>query len=109
MWFGNRSVLNSGRVRQGTGASDAALVGLMHVEFTFPREGYYTHRVARRVHPRNTANFYRLKMGSYTYPQEVFPLGGRRGETVQVSLGTQRITADLATRRRTSGDLHQLP
>ena len=42
-----------------------------------------------------TANFYRLKVGSYSYPREVFPLGGRRGELVETSLGPAKINVDL--------------
>src|SRR6185295_4071774 len=42
---------------------------------------------------------------SYAYPQEIFPLGGRRGESVQVSLGTQKITADL---RNLAADVKQI-
>src|ERR1043166_3831997 len=38
---------------------------------------------------------FRSKVGSYSYPQEVFPLGGRRGETVETSLGSQKIIVDL--------------
>src|SRR5262249_33889719 len=29
------------------------------------------------------------------YPREVFPLGGRRGELVQTSLGAEKVTVDL--------------
>jgi hypothetical protein len=42
-----------------------------------------------------TANFYRLKVGSYPYATDLFPLGGHRGEVVEVSLGDQKIKADL--------------
>lgn len=41
------------------------------------------------------ANFYRLKSGQYEYATEVFPLGGRRGEVVPVSLGARTVQADL--------------
>jgi hypothetical protein len=87
-------------------SEDAPLLGLdARVEFTFPREGYYYIVLHDARFSTQTANFYRLKMGSYNYPQEVFPLGGRRGETVQVSLGTQRITADL---RSTPANVRQI-
>jgi hypothetical protein len=77
-------------------SEDAPLLGLdARMEFTFPREGYYYVVVHDARFSAQTTNFYRLKMGSYPFPTEVFPLGGRRGETVQVSLGTQKITADL--------------
>ena len=87
-------------------SEDAALVGLdARLEFTFPREGYYYVVLHDARFSTQAANFYRLKIGSYSYPQEVFPLGGRRGESVQVSLGTQKITADL---RNTPADVRQI-
>ena len=87
-------------------SEDAALLGLdARLEFTFPREGYYYVVVHDARFSTQTANFYRLKIGSYSYPQEVFPLGGRRGETMQVSLGTQKITVDL---RNTPADTRQI-
>jgi hypothetical protein len=77
-------------------SEDAPLLGLdARLEVTFPREGYYYVVVHDARFSTQTANFYRLKMGTYLFPTEVFPLGGRRGETVQVSLGAQKITADL--------------
>ena len=87
-------------------SEDAPLVGLdARIEFTFPREGYYYVVLHDARFSTQTANFYRLKVGSYEYPQEVFPLGGRRGETVQVSLGTHKITADL---RNAAADARQI-
>jgi hypothetical protein len=87
-------------------SEDAALIGLdARLEFTFPRDGYYYIVVHDARYSTQTANFYRLKIGSYSYAREVFPLGGRRGETVQVSLGAQTITADL---RATPKDVRQI-
>jgi hypothetical protein len=95
---------SSGRVLARS--EDAALLGLdARVEFTFPRDGYYYVVVHDARYSTQTANFYRLKIGSYSYAQEVFPLGGRRGETVQVSLGARKITADL---RNTPNDVRQI-
>jgi hypothetical protein len=87
-------------------SEDAVLLGLdARLEFTFPRDGYYYIVVHDARYSTQTANFYRLKIGSYGYPTEVFPLGGRRGEAVQVSLGSQKITADL---RATPEDVRQI-
>jgi hypothetical protein len=87
-------------------SEDTALLGLdARLEFTFPREGYYYIVVHDARFSTQTANFYRLKVGSYSYPQEIFPLGGRRGETVQVSLGTQKIPVDL---RKVPANVHQI-
>ena len=78
-------------------SEDAPLLGLdARLEVTFPREGYYYVVVHDARFSAQTTNFYRLKMGVYAFPTEVFPLGGRRGTTVQVSLGGQmQVTADL--------------
>jgi hypothetical protein len=75
---------------------DARLLGLdSRMNVTFPRDGFYYVVVHDARFSTQKANFYRLKIGSYAYPEEVFPLGGRRGETVQVTLGQQKLTADL--------------
>jgi len=75
---------------------DAPLLGLdARVEVTFPRDGDYYVVVRDSRFSTQTANFYRLKVGSYTYPREVFPLGGRRGELVETSLGPEKIKMDL--------------
>ena len=78
------------------GSEDAHLIGLdARVEVTFPRAGDYYIVVRDSRYSTQTANFYRLKVGSYSYPREVFPLGGRRGELVEASLGPETIKVDL--------------
>ncbi|HTS64054.1 MAG TPA: PPC domain-containing protein, partial [Candidatus Acidoferrales bacterium] len=87
-------------------SEDAPLIGLdARLDFTFPRDGYYYVVLHDARYSTQAANFYRLKIGMYDYPREVFPLGGHRGETVQVSLGSQKITADL---RNTPPDVRQI-
>jgi hypothetical protein len=77
-------------------SEDTPLLGLdARVEVTFPREGYYYVVLHDARYSTQAANFYRLKAGQYEYPTEVFPLGGKRGETVPVSLGARTIKADL--------------
>jgi hypothetical protein len=77
-------------------SEDAPLLSLdARVAVTFPRDGYFYVVVHDARYSTQTANFYRLKVGSYAYPQEIFPLGGRRGEVVEASLGVQKITVDL--------------
>jgi len=87
-------------------SEDAPLIGLdARIDFTFPRDGYYYVVLHDARYSTQAANFYRLQIGTYDYPREVFPLGGRRGESVQVSLGSQKITADL---RNTPPDVRQI-
>ena len=90
------------RLLDGTGkqlarSEDTPMLGLdTRLEYTFAKEGYYYVEVTDARFSAQGANFYRLKTGAYSYPTEVFPLGGRRGQTVEVSLGgTQKTTADL--------------
>jgi hypothetical protein len=79
-------------------SDDAPLVGLdSRVEVAFPKDGDYYIVVRDSRFSTQTANFYRLKVGSYSYPREMFPLGGRRGELVEASLGAGTITVDLRT------------
>jgi len=77
-------------------SEDAALLGLdARADVTFPKAGYYYVVVHDARFSAQTANFYRLKIGPYAYATEVYPLGGRRGEVVQVSLGKEKISVDL--------------
>ena len=77
-------------------SEDEPLLGLdARVEVAFPRDGDYYVVVRDARFSTQTANFYRLKVGSYSYPREVFPLGGRRGELVETSLGPEKINMDL--------------
>src|SRR5712692_1454821 len=81
-------------------SEDAPLLGLdARVEVAFPRDGDYYVVVRDSRFSTQTANFYRLKVGSYAYPREVFPLGGRRGEVVETSLGPEKIKVDLRNAR----------
>jgi hypothetical protein len=87
-------------------SEDAPLLGLdARIAVTFPRDGYYYVVVHDSRYSTQAANFYRLKVGSYAYPQEIFPLGGRRGEVVEASLGVQKITVDL---RKVDGSTRQI-
>jgi len=77
-------------------SEDAPLLGLdARVDVTFPRDGDYDVVVRDARFSTQTANFYRLKIGTYSYPRDVFPLGGRRGELVETSLGLEKINVDL--------------
>jgi hypothetical protein len=92
--------------RMIAGSEDAPLLGLdARVEVAFPRAGDYYVVVRDSRFSTQAANFYRLKVGSYSYPREVFPLGGRRGELVETSLGPEKIKVDL---RNASSNVSQV-
>ena len=63
------------------------------VEVTFPKAGEYRVRIHDSKFSDQAQNFYRLKIGSYPYADAIFPLGGRRGGTTEVtfSAATWRI------------------
>ena len=87
-------------------SEDAPLLGLdARVDVAFPKDGDYHVVVRDASFSTQTANFYRLKVGSYAYPREVFPLGGRRGELVETSLGAGKIKVDL---RNAGSNVHQV-
>ena len=87
-------------------SEDAPLLGLdARVEVAFPRDADYYIVVRDSRFSTQTANFYRLKVGSYSYPRDVFPLGGRRGELVDTSLGPEKIKMDL---RNINASVHQV-
>ncbi len=63
------------------------------VEVTFPKTGEYRVQVHDSKYSAQAANFYRLKIGTWRYAEAVFPLGGRRGETVDVTLSGGNLAA----------------
>ena len=69
---------------------DAPGIGVdARLDYTFPHEGDYVIQVNDARFSKQEQNFYRLKIGSYNYAETVFPLGGRRGETVQAEFSTK--------------------
>ncbi|MDX1980430.1 MAG: hypothetical protein SFV51_09185 [Bryobacteraceae bacterium] len=77
-------------------SEDAALLSLdARVELTFPREGYYYVEVRDARFSTQSASYYRLKTGAYSWADEIFPLGGQRGQQVEVAAGARKVTADL--------------
>ncbi len=90
------------RVMDGAGktlaqSDDDPLLSLdTRVDLTFPKEGFYYVEVHDARFSTQTQNFYRLKTGAYAYPTEMFPLGGRRGEKVDVDLSGAKVNVDLS-------------
>jgi hypothetical protein len=56
------------------------------VEVAFPKAGEYRILVHDSKFSEQSQNYYRLKIGSYAYADTLFPLGGHRGETAEVTL-----------------------
>lgn len=65
------------------------------LDMTFPKEGFYYVEIHDARFSAQAQNFYRFKTGAYAYAADIFPLGGRRGEAVDVSLSNVTVKADL--------------
>jgi hypothetical protein len=89
------------RVLDGTGkllarSEDDPVLSLdARLAITFPKEGFYYVEVHDSRFSTQAQDFYRLKTGSYEFASDIFPLGGRRGEQVQVSVSGIKTRADL--------------
>jgi len=55
------------------------------VDVTFPKAGNYYVVVHDSKYSDQERKFYRLKVGSYAYAEGIFPLGGQRGKSAEVS------------------------
>lgn len=85
-------------------SDDTPTAGLdSRLDFTFPHDGNYYVEVHDARFSRQMQNFYRLKMGAYQYADTIFPLGGKRGSTTEVTFtgpglkAPVKATADLRT------------
>jgi len=67
------------------------------LDFTFPSEGNYYVEVTDARFSTQAQNLYRLKMGAYRYADGIFPLGGRRGESVPVTFFGGNLGAGVAS------------
>ncbi len=56
------------------------------VEVAFAKAGEYRVQIHDSKFSDQVQNFYRLKIGSYSFASGVFPLGWKRGETVEIAL-----------------------
>ena len=67
-------------------------------EVTFAQAGEYLVLVHDAKYSDQDQNFYRLKIGSYPYAESMFPLGGQRGKTVDVSLTGGSLAAPVVVK-----------
>jgi hypothetical protein len=97
-------------IRDGDGKQlarneDAPGIGVdARIDYTFAREGNYFIEVHDARFSKQEQNFYRLKIGSYSYPQSIFPLGGKRGETVEIEFQGKDAPVRSTFKLPTSGD-----
>jgi hypothetical protein len=88
---------------------DAAGLGVdSRVEVKFSKGGTYRVRVRDSRYSDQAQNFYRLKIGAYAFADGIFPLGGRRGEPLQISFVGGNLTAPVkATEKLETAGLFQ--
>ena len=65
------------------------------LDLTFPKEGFYYVEIHDARFSAQAQNYYRFKTGAYAYAADIFPLGGRRGQAVEVSIANAKVKADL--------------
>ena len=66
---------------------DAPGIGVdSRLTFTAPAAGDYIVAVRDSKFSKQQQNYYRLKIANYSFAESVFPLGGRRGETLEVQM-----------------------
>ena len=86
--------------------ADAPGLGVdSRIDFTFPRDGNYFIEVHDARFSKQDQNFYRLKIGAYNYPESVFPLGGRHGETVSFEFTSKTGNVKASVKLPDSGSL----
>ena len=84
---------------------DAPGIGVdSRIDYTFPHEGDYYVLVHDARFSKQEQNFYRLKMGTYAYPESVFPLGGERGKTIPVEFISKTGTVHSTVKLPAEGD-----
>ena len=77
-------------------SEDDPTIGLdSRLDLSFPKEGFYYVEIFDARFSTQAQNFYRFKTGAYQYPTDIYPLGGRRGEQVELTLSNTKIKADL--------------
>jgi hypothetical protein len=73
-------------------------------EFTFAQAGEYLVLVHDAKYSDQDQNFYRLKIGSYPYAEFMFPLGGQRGKSIDISLTGGSLAAPVVVKTSLPSD-----
>jgi hypothetical protein len=93
-----------GSGKQITRSDDAPALGVdSRLDVTFPRDGDYYAIVHDARFSAQAQNFYRLKVGNFSYADGLFPLGGKRGEKVDVEFFGGSLPAPAKTALDLSG------
>ncbi len=79
------------------------------IEFTFAKAGQYKLRVHDARFSDQSVNFYRLKIGSYSFAEGLYPLGWKRGEPVEVEIGGGNLATPVKLRPATNSKAATIP
>src|SRR5262249_47305093 len=80
-----------------------ALRGDCRLWFVVPEDGEYVVEISDSRYRGGNPPFYRLKIAEYDVVEEVFPLGGPRGATVEFTLRGGTLTEEVRVKRRLDG------
>jgi hypothetical protein len=76
-----------------------ALAGDARIVFTPPADGTYVLELSDSRYKGGAPPHYRLKIAEYDFVEEVFPPGGKRGETIEFTLRGGTLPAPLTVRK----------
>ena len=65
------------------------------IEYTFTKAGQYKLRVHDARYSDQAVNFYRLKIGPYSFADGIYPLGWKRGDAVEVEIAGGNLSAPV--------------
>ncbi len=84
--------------RIGRSEDDPSLSLDPRLELSFTKESFVYVEIFDARFSNQMQDYYRFKTGTYAFASEIFPLGGRRGEEVEVVLNKTAVKADLKTK-----------
>jgi hypothetical protein len=92
-------IFDAGGKRLARSEDDPILSLDARLEYTFAKEGVVYVELSDARFSNQMQDYYRFKTGNYQIPSEVFPLGGRRGETADVLISKTAVKANLKTQQ----------
>lgn len=91
--------VTDGRRRFVAADASGKLRGDCRVAFVAAEDGEYVVEFSDSRYRGGTPPHYRLRIGEYDYAEEVFPLGGRRGEQTTFTLRAGTVTGEAKTQQ----------
>lgn len=92
--------LTDGKQRFIAAEDTQSVRGDCRLTFVAPEDGDYVIEISDSRYKGGLPPFYRLKIADYDFVGEVFPLGGKRGETVAFTLRGGSLAGDVKVERK---------